>query len=99
MLYTLVWGLEASSRVLDRRVTDLFAATGVLIYAGVGVYCMLAGGNFLDYYMLGDRAHDPGHAQAWGMTLVELGVGLTVASVMITLFREFAQRDHHGEQG
>ena len=33
----------------------------------------------------------PGAAQGLGMTLVELGVGTTVSSVMITLFREFAE--------
>jgi len=91
VLYTLVWGLEESNRVMPRRLSDLLAATGVLVYAGVGVYCMVQGGNFLDYYYLGSAPDDPGAAQALGMTLVEIGVGITVASVMITLFREFAE--------
>jgi len=92
VLYTLVWGLEESSRVMPRQLSDLLAATGVLIYAGVGVYCMVQGGNFLDYYYLTSAPEDPGAAQALGMTLVEIGVGITVSSVMITLFREFAER-------
>ena len=91
VLYTLVHGLEASTAVVPKRYTDVLAAAGVLIYAGVGVYCMVRGGNFLDYYYLIHAPDDPGAAQALGMTLVELGVGTTVSSVMITLFREFAE--------
>jgi multicomponent Na+:H+ antiporter subunit B len=50
---------------------------------------MLLGGNYLDYDML---AHDPHHGQHWGIFAVELGVGITVASVMITVFYAFAGR-------
>ena len=91
VLYTLVHGIEASTAIVPKRYTDVLAAAGVLLYAGVGVYCMARGGNFLDYYYLVGAAEDPGAAQVLGMTLVELGVGITVSSVMITLFREFAE--------
>ncbi len=45
------------------------------------------GGNFLDYDVL---AHDPVHGQHLGILLVELGVGITVAAVMATIFFLFA---------
>jgi multicomponent Na+:H+ antiporter subunit B len=61
----------------------------VLIYAGVGVACMALGGNFLDYNVL---RHDPVHGQHLGILLVELGVGITVATVMITIFFKFTWR-------
>jgi multicomponent Na+:H+ antiporter subunit B len=91
ILYAIVNGVEASTRILPKRTTDIMAAVGVLLYAGVGVWCMVRGGHFLDYYYLFDAGADPGAAQAMGMTLVEIGVGITVASVMVTLFREFAE--------
>ena len=50
---------------------------------------MLLGGNFLDYNVL---SHDPVHGQHLGILLVELGVGITVASVMISLFFKFSWR-------
>ena len=62
---------------------------GVLIYAGVGFSSLLAGGNFLDYGVL---AHDPKHGQHLGILIIELGVGITVAGVMIQLFSAFARR-------
>ena len=46
---------------------------------------VVAGGDFLDYDALG---HDGQHH---GILLVETGVFITVASVMITIFYSFAE--------
>lgn len=88
ILYALIYGLPAAQRALPRRFTDLTAALGVLLYAGVGVACLLLGANFLDYDVL---SADDAAGQKLGMTLVESGVGLTVASVMVTVFNEVAE--------
>jgi multicomponent Na+:H+ antiporter subunit B len=61
----------------------------VLIYAGVGIVTMVLGYNFLDYNAL---AHDPVHGQHYGILLVELGVGITVAAVMMNMFFKFTWR-------
>ncbi|MCO5170919.1 MAG: DUF4040 domain-containing protein [Planctomycetes bacterium] len=89
LIYALVHGLAAAQRALPPRVTDLGAGAGVLIYAGVGVVCLLLGGDFLAYDALNQA--DPVKGQQLGMTLVELGVGLTVACVMVTIFNEVAR--------
>ena len=65
-------------------------AVGVLIFAGTGVVTMLLGGAFLDYGAF-TPAH-PEHGQHWGLLVIEFGVGVTVASVMITIFSTFASR-------
>jgi multicomponent Na+:H+ antiporter subunit B len=87
ILYGLVFGLDALHRVVPVRALLNFAALGVLLYAGTGVACLLLGGNFLAYNVL---AHDPVHGQHLGILLIELGVGLCVASVMLILFQVFA---------
>jgi hypothetical protein len=56
----------------------------------VGVACMLLGGNFLDYSVL---AADPVAGQHLGIILIELGVGLTVTGVLLSIFHAFAARD------
>ncbi len=89
ILYTMLFGLGRARRVFKRQVLELLTAFGLLLYAGVGVVCMIFGGNFLDYNVL---RHDPIHGQHLGILLVELGVGITVASVMITLFFKFTWR-------
>ena len=90
VLYALVFGLEAAQRVARPAVIEVLVALGVLIYAGTGVLTMFLGGNFLDYNVL--DAHHPAHGQHWGIFAVELGVGVTVASVMMMLFFAFAGR-------
>lgn len=90
IVYALVHGLERTRRVLPPAVIRAGVALGVLLYIGVGFAAMLLGGNFLDYGAL--DAHDPVHGQHLGILLIELGVGITVASVMIAIFYAFAGR-------
>ena len=89
ILHALVFGLAAGRGVAPASVLDRLIALGVLIFAGVGVVTMLRGGNFLDYNVL---LHDPHEGQHIGILLVEVGVGVTVAAVMITIFYTFASR-------
>jgi multicomponent Na+:H+ antiporter subunit B len=89
ILFTLIFGPARARRVAPEWVTTPMCALGVLLYAGVGVATMLLGGKYLDYNML---AHDPHHGQHLGILLVELGVGLTVWAVMVTIFLTFVER-------
>ncbi|OEU83515.1 MAG: cation:proton antiporter [Desulfobulbaceae bacterium C00003063] len=89
ILYTMLFGLSLTQKVIKTEVVERLTAFGVLLYAGVGIACMLLGGNFLDYNVL---RHDPVHGQHLGILLVELGVGITVAAVMVTLFFKFTWR-------
>lgn len=89
ILYALTHGLPAAESIIPARCSEAMMPLGVLIYAGVGFSSLLAGGNFLDYGVL---AHDPGHGQHLGILIIELGVGITVAGVMIQLFSAFARR-------
>ena len=89
ILYTLLFGLDQAKNVFRPRVLEILVAAGVLLYGGVGIAAIFAGGNFLEYDVL---AHDPTHGQHLGILLVELGVGITVAAVMATIFFQFAGR-------
>jgi multicomponent Na+:H+ antiporter subunit B len=90
VLYGLVFGLRALRRVAPPPVVEFLIALGLLLYAGVGVVTIAMGGNFLAYGNLDH--HDPVHGQHLGILLVELGVGITVAAVMITIYSSFAGR-------
>lgn len=90
ILYTLIFGLDNARIVIRGWVRRALLASGVLIFAGVGVVAMLMGGNYLDYSVL---AHEPTHGQHLGILLVEFGVGVTVAGAMITIFLIFAGQD------
>jgi multicomponent Na+:H+ antiporter subunit B len=90
ILYALVFGLDAARAVLPPAWTLRGMPLGVLLYGGTGVATMLLGGGFLDYDRL-DPA-DAAHGQHLGILVVELGVGLAVASTLVTLFYCFAGR-------
>ncbi|MBL4623007.1 MAG: Na(+)/H(+) antiporter subunit B [Immundisolibacteraceae bacterium] len=96
ILYALVFGLDTASEVIKEWVLMILVPLGVLIYAGVGVASLILGGNFLDYNVL---AHDPVHGQHLGILLVELGVGVTVAAGLTTIFFAFAGRGRRNPEG
>ncbi len=89
ILYAMLYGLETARHIFSQSLIQLIAATGLLLYASVGVLSLFNGGNFLDYNVL---AEDPIGGQHLGILLIELGVGCTVASVMIVIFFNFAGR-------
>lgn len=89
ILYSMLFGIENAQGIFKSRMLAVLSAVGVLIYGGVGVVCLLLGGNFLDYNML---SHNPVHGQHLGILLVEMGVGITVTSVMATLYFKFTWR-------
>lgn len=97
IFHALIYGLPRTQRVVPEWIIEIMVAAGVLIYAGVGIASMLLGGKFLDYSAL---MHDAVHGQHRGIFLVELGVGTTVAGVMLMIFYMFAgrARSEHSEK-
>jgi len=89
ILYALIFGVDNARKVAPAWMTRLMLAAGLLLFAGVGVVTMLLGGDYLDYSML---ANDPHTGQHLGITLIEFGVGTTVAGAMITIFLIFDGR-------
>ncbi len=90
MLYAILEGADRSARVMPQRVMLILAALGATLFSTVGVVCMLLGGNFLEYDVL--LASNTA-AQQLGIILVEFGVGVTVAAVLIAVFNAMANRE------
>ena len=88
-LYAMLFGLSTARRVINQSLIQILAATGVLLYGSVGMVSLLNGKEFLDYSAL---SSDPVAGQHLGILLIELGVGVTVASVMAIIFFSFAGR-------
>ena len=89
ILYGMVFGLENLHKVAPPQIITTFVAVGLLLFGGVGIVSQLLGANYLDYDVL---AADPKTGQHIGIILVELGVGITVAAVVMTIFSTFAGR-------
>lgn len=84
ILYGLFNGIDRLQQVFPQWLLRWGMGLGLLLYLGTGVAGMFLGGAFLDYGVL------PG-GQHVGILLVELGVGLTVASTMVTFLCLFAK--------
>ena len=89
ILYTLVFGVDMAQKVVPEQALRVIASLGVLIYAGTGIDALIMGGEFLNYSKLSTDAVTGQHL---GIILVELGVGMTVSSIMLLIFFTFANR-------
>lgn len=89
ILYALIYGIVPAQKLLPPRKLAYFPAIGLLLYAAVGVVSMIKGGNFLDYSALMTDPHDGQH---YGILAIELGIGITVAAVMINVFFSLSER-------
>ena len=89
VFYALIYGLDSARNVVPDWLVETMVASGVLIYATVGVAGILLGGNYLDYFVLGATTVDGQHR---GIFWVEAGVAITVSGVMLKIFYMFAGR-------
>ena len=89
ILYALIFGVDNARKVAPAWLTRLMLASGLLLFAIVGVISMILGGDYLDYSMLSKDSHAGQHL---GINIIEFGVGTTVAGAMITIFLIFDGR-------
>ena len=92
ILHAFCFGLEETKKILPQKALTILMVIGLLFYAGTGVATMLLGGNLLGYDAIDpESTHHAG--QHYGILLVEWGVGVTVASTMLTIFYHFTGRE------
>ena len=89
ILYGTIFSLRQLREKFPDHVIHRLMALGVLIYGGTGVVGMMLGTNFLNFTQLGPT---PLYGQLYGIIAVELGVGLAVFSVMLSIYYAFAGR-------
>ena len=83
ILLAISFGIDEASQRFSERLIALFSSGGVFIFGGVGLVCLVLGANFLDYGIL--PVAEP---RSLGMLAVEIGIGITVMAVMISIFRD-----------
>jgi multicomponent Na+:H+ antiporter subunit B len=83
VLLGVAYGLDEVKRRFPINRLMVFVSLGVFIYAGIGAACLLLGGNFLNYGVLPVPL-----PRYMGMFGIEIGVGITVMAVMVSLFHD-----------
>ena len=89
IFYAIIFGLNATQRIVPPVVVETMVPAGIGLFAGVGVLGMLLGENYLNCSPI---AHDSAQGQHYGILLVEIGVFITVAGTMLTIFYLFIGR-------
>ena len=85
ILLGIAYGIEEVERRFSLAALTVFTSMGVLLYAGIGVLCLLLGANYLDYSIL--PIVEP---RSMGMLGIEIGVGITVMAVMVSIFHDLS---------
>ena len=91
ILYAIAFDLRSAMKRMSERLIAWLCVLGVFIYAGTGVLCMFFKKNYLDYSALSRvLGTDPVTARSHGILIVEIGVGIAVMAVMVTLYYNLA---------
>lgn len=87
VMLALAYDLQFSLNHMTEKVNIILGNMGALIFIGTGFLCALFGGLFLDYSALDVLIPlGPIEWRSFGIFVVEVGVGLAVMSIMVSLF-------------
>lgn len=84
ILSILIFGPTAPDSRLARKVLD-GDGLGLLIFAGVGGLCLIAGGQFLNYASLEIPGLEPASRRYLGILLTQIGVAADVAVTGVSI--------------
>ena len=79
-------GKEEALRHMSEKANTIFASLGVLLYAGIGLACMILGANYLDYSVLPFPGATVARARYLGILGIEFGVWISVMAIMMSIF-------------
>ena len=100
ILMVIAYDIKEAKRMMSEKVNTILSSLGVIIYSGIGVVCLILGANYLDYGILNKiMPVTIAEARALGIFGVEVGVGITVMAVMVSIFLNLASGGEHEEAG
>jgi len=86
ILYTIIYGIKEGKQRMSDKLNRILPSLGLTIFAGTGLLCLVFGGMFLQYGTVPLLLNDPAKVSAILIDVVEIGIGITVLAVMISLF-------------
>ncbi len=97
IFYALSFNLAEGTKKLSHDTSSLLESGGALIFASMGLFAILLGTNFLGNRAAGFPLGVPGNLFSGGFIMViTAGIGIKVASTMITLFYSLIEGEGHG---
>jgi len=94
ILYTLVFGIKKGEEKFSHRASEFAESGGIFLYVVIGLVGMIFAGTFLSNLSAGFPAGTPGKLFSAGMIpLLMIGIGIKVASTIITLFHILVEEE------
>ncbi len=99
ILIVIAYDIKKAKRLMAEKINTIFCSLGVIIYSGIGVICLILGANYLDYGILHKILPvDHAYARSLGILGIEIGVGIAVMAVMVSVFLNIASGGEHEEE-
>lgn len=92
ILIGIAFGLSDARQRISEKANTLVSCTGLYLYAGIGVLCIVFGGNFLGYSFI-PLPLDSAATRGLMAEIVEIGIGITVMAVMTSIFYDIAVKE------
>jgi len=87
ILYTLVFGREKGNKKFSHKMSEIAESGGIIVFVIIGLVGLFVAGSFLTNIASGFPEGLIGDIISGGMIpLLMIGIGIKVASTMITLF-------------
>ncbi|KUG19001.1 MAG: hypothetical protein KO206_07015 [Methanomicrobiaceae archaeon] len=91
ILLGIAFGIDEARQRIQEKAVVIASSLGVYIFAGIGLLCILFGGNFLGYAAI-PLPFDPPEVRGLMTEAVEVGIGITVMAVMTSIFYDIASK-------
>ncbi len=98
ILYAMIYGIAEGKKKMSDALDKILASTGLAIYAATGLACIIFGGMFLQYGAVPLIPDNPAEVSKYLIDLVEIGIGITVSAVMISLFFDVSPPESEPEE-
>jgi multicomponent Na+:H+ antiporter subunit B len=98
VLYVVVFDITTGRKKFPESLNTVLSSLGLCIYAGLGLLCIIVSSGvaqYLNYGFLPFTAHFEEN-RAVSIELVEIGIGITVMAIMISIFFDLAWREETG---
>ncbi|PTD93671.1 sodium:proton antiporter [archaeon SCG-AAA382B04] len=94
ILYALVFGYREGAHRAKLKIRQFLEPLGPIIFGTIGLICILFSGNFLQYSAIPILAN--AEIAATAISLVEIGIGITVTAVIFSIFMAMGGRKTDG---
>ncbi|HID27828.1 MAG TPA: hypothetical protein EYP22_08455 [Methanosarcinales archaeon] len=95
ILFVIGFGLPIAKKRYKEKFITILSSTGLFIYSGIGLIAVFLGGKYLQYNVYPNVTHEP--INAIMIDLVEIGIGITVMAIMISIFFDLSEKTSREE--